>query len=212
MLAVLALLPSWLSADGLIKAFGDYALFGVAAVIFAECGLLIGFFFPGDSLLFAIGMLTATGVITQNIVVSAALLTAMAILGNVTGFWIGEKVGPKVFTTGSRWFKPEYVDRTAVFFERYGNRAVIFARFVPVVRTVITAMAGVGHMKRGNFIKYSAIGGVIWGTGVTLGGFWLGSIALIRDHIEIALVLIVAVSWVPIVIEGMRIRRDARGA
>lgn len=210
MLSVLALMPDWLTADGLIKLFGDYALYGVAAVIFAECGLLIGFFFPGDSLLFGIGMLTATGIITQPIWASALLLMAMAILGNVTGFAIGQRLGPKVFRSGSRFFKPEYVDRTADFFERYGNRAIIFARFVPVVRTVITAMAGVGHMQRDRFIKYSAIGGVIWGAGVTLSGYWLGSIAFIRDNLEIALIVIVTVSWIPIVVEGIRIRRDQR--
>ena len=209
---LLALMPDWLTADGLIALFGDYALFGVTAVIFAECGLLIGFFFPGDSLLFAIGMLTATGIIVQPIWVSALLLTAAAILGNITGFWIGEKVGPHIFTTGSRFFKPEYVDRTALFFERYGNRAIIFARFVPIVRTVITAMAGVGHMKRDRFIKYSAIGGVIWGTGVTLLGFWLGSISFVRDNLEIALLLIVTVSWIPLIVEGLRMRKDARNA
>ena len=208
MLSVLALLPNWLSADGLISAFGDYALYGVTAVIFAECGLLIGIIFPGDSVIFAIGMLTATGVISQPIWVSVPVLTIAAIAGNMTGYWIGQTAGPKVFTTGSRFFKPEYVDRTADFFERYGNRAIIFARFVPVVRTIITALAGVGHMERTRFYKYSAVGGVIWVCVNGLGGYWLGSVPLVHDNLEISLLIIVIVSWIPIVVEALRIRRD----
>ncbi|MHB0928846.1 MAG: DedA family protein [Candidatus Nanopelagicales bacterium] len=210
MLSVLALLPTWLSGDGLIKAFGDYALYGVIAVIFAECGILLGFVFPGDSLIFALGMLTATGVITQPIWLSMVLLIIAAIAGNMTGYWIGSAAGHKLFTKQSRFFKPEYVDRTSAFFERYGNRAIIFARFVPIVRTVITALAGVGQMNRARFFKYSAIGGVIWVLLAGLLGFWLGNIEFIRKNFEISLVLIVAISFVPIVIEGLRMRRDQR--
>lgn len=210
MLSVLALLPSWLSADGLINFFGDYALYGVAAVIFAECGLLVGIVFPGDSLIFALGMFTATGVIHQPIWVSVPLITIAALLGNMTGFWIGANLGPKVFTNSSRFFRPEYVDRTSAFFERYGNRAIIFARFVPVIRTVITALAGVGHMDRGRFFKFSAVGAVIWASVNGLGGYWLGSVALVRDNLELSLLLIVFVSWIPIVVEALRIRRDSK--
>lgn len=210
MLSVIALLPSWLSADGLIDFFGAYALYGVAAVIFAECGLLIGIVFPGDSLIFALGMFTATGVITQPIWFSIPLITIAAVLGNMTGFWVGATAGPKVFRTNSRFFKPEYVDRTSAFFERYGNRAIIFARFVPIIRTVITALAGVGHMDRARFFKYSAIGGVIWAAVNGFGGYWLGSVSLVRDNLEISLLLIVLISWIPIVIEALRIRRDSR--
>lgn len=208
MLSVIALLPSWLSADGLINFFGDYALYGVIAVIFAECGLLIGIVFPGDSLIFALGMFTATGVITQPIWVSIPLIMLAAITGNMTGFWIGATAGPKVFRTNSRFFKPEYVDRTSAFFERYGNRAIIFARFVPIIRTVITVLAGVGHMDRARFFKFSAIGGVIWAAVNGFGGYWLGSVALVRDNLEISLLLIVLISWIPIIVEAMRIRRD----
>jgi membrane-associated protein len=113
-----------------------------------------------------------------------------------------------VFRSNSRFFKPEYVDRTSEFFERYGNRAIIFARFVPIIRTVITALAGVGHMDRSRFFKYSAIGGVIWAAVNGLGGYWLGSVPLVRDNLEISLLLIVLISWIPIVIEAMRIRRE----
>lgn len=208
MLGLLALLPDWLSAEGLIEVFGDWALWGVVLIIFIECGLLIGVVLPGDSLLFATGMLIATGVIKENIWLAVIVLTVAAILGNLVGYRVGRAIGPRLFTTKSRIFKTEYVTRTQDFFERYGNRAIVLARFVPVVRTVITALAGVGNMDFARFAKYSAIGGVIWGTGVTLLGYFLGNIQFINDNIEVALLLIVIVSWIPIVWEGYRIRKD----
>ena len=207
---ILALLPSWLSANGLISLFGDFAVYGVVAVIFAECGLLIGIVFPGDSLLFAVGMLTATGLISTPLPLTLALLVIAAVSGNVTGHWIGERVGPRIFTSRARFFKREYVERTEHFFARYGNRAIIFARFVPVVRTLITMLAGVGHMDRARFVRYSAIGGLIWVVFNVMAGYWLGSIAFIRDHLEVSLLIIVVVSWIPILIEAERIRREER--
>ena len=207
--APLALLPDWLNAEWLIAFFGEYALYGVIAIIFAECGLLIGVIFPGDSLLFAFGMLTATGVITQSVWVSTPLITLAAILGNLTGYWIGASVGPKLFTRDSRFFKLEYVDRTSDFFERYGNRAIVLARFVPIVRTVITALAGVGGMDRRRFFVYSTIGGVIWGAGATLAGYLLGNVPVVKDNFELTLILIVAVSFIPIIFEYFRARRES---
>lgn len=210
MLAMLALLPEWLTADGLIEFFGDWALWGVVLIIFMECGLLIGIAFPGDSLLFAVGMLIATDVINAPIWLACIVLTSAAIIGNLVGYQIGKAVGPRLFTTNSRIFKVAYVTRTEAFFERYGNRAIILARFVPIVRTVITALAGVGRMDFGRFMKFTAIGGVIWGTGVTLLGYFLGNVPFINDNLEVALLLIVIVSWIPIVYEGYRIRRDSK--
>lgn len=208
MLALIALLPDWLSAEGLIEFFGDWALWGVVLIIFVECGLLIGVVFPGDSLLFATGMLISTGFINANIWVAVTLLTAAAIIGNLVGYQIGKAIGPKLFTTDSRIFKLEYVTRTEAFFERYGNRAIVLARFVPVVRTVITALAGVGRMDFGRFMKYTAIGGVIWGTGVTLLGYYAGAIPLVKNNVEIALLTIFIVSWIPILLEAYRFKRD----
>ena len=212
LLSVLALLPSWLSADGLIKAFGSFAIYGVMAVIFAECGLLIGIVFPGDSLIFAVGMFTATGVLHQPLWLSLVLVSIAAIVGNMTGYWLGTSVGPRIFTRDSRFFRPEYVDRTSAFFERYGNRAIVFARFVPIVRTIITALAGVGHMDRNRFLRYSTIGGILWVIVNGLLGFWLGSVAFVRNNLEVSLVLIVIVSTIPIIVEARRMRRDGRTA
>ena len=206
--APLALLPDWLNAEWLLAFFGDYALYGVLAIVFAECGLLIGVVFPGDSLLFAFGMLTASGVISQSIWVSTPLITAAAIVGNLTGYWLGAAVGPKLFTRDSRFFKLDYVDRTSAFFERHGNRAIVLARFVPIVRTVITALAGVGGMDRRRFFIYSSIGGVIWGAGATLAGFLLGNVPVVKENFELTLILIVLVSFIPIIIEFLRTRSE----
>lgn len=206
---MLALVPSWLTADGLIAFFGDWAMWGVALIIFIECGLLVGVVLPGDSLLFGVGMLIATEVINAPIWLACIVLTIAAIAGNVVGYQVGKALGPKLFTTNSRIFKTEYVTRTESFFERYGNRAIVFARFVPVVRTVITALAGVGHMNRARYLKFTAIGGVVWGTGVTLIGYFLGNVQFIHDNLEIALVIIVIVSWIPLVLEGYRIKKDS---
>lgn len=212
MLALLALMPDWLTAEGLIQFFGDWALWGVTFIIFIECGILIGVVLPGDSLLFAVGMLIATEVINAPIWLACLVLTTAAIAGNLVGYQVGKALGPRLFTTQSRIFKTEYVTRTEAFFERYGNRAIVFARFVPVVRTVITALAGVGHMDYARYAKFTAIGGVIWGTGVTLLGYFLGSVQFIHDNLEVALIIIVIVSWIPLVLEGYRIKKDsARG-
>lgn len=212
MLALIALLPDWLTAEGLIQFFGDWALWGVVFIIFIECGLLIGVVLPGDSLLFAVGMLIATEVINAPIWLACMVLTIAAIAGNLVGYHVGKAIGPRLFTTNSRIFKTEYVTRTEVFFERYGNRAIVFARFVPVVRTVITALAGVGHMNYARYAKYTTIGGVLWGTGVTLLGFFLGSVQFIHDNLEIALAIIVVVSWIPLLLEAYRIKKDSASA
>ncbi|MGN6131346.1 MAG: DedA family protein [Nocardioidaceae bacterium] len=198
---------SWLDPQYLLNQFGDYALWGAAAIIFAECGLLIGFFLPGDSLLFTVGLLVAQDKVSYPLWLCCLTLTVAAIVGNASGYLIGDRAGPKVFhREGSRIFKQEYVEKTRAFFEKYGNRAILLARFVPIVRTFITVMAGVGTMGFRRFITYSAIGGAIWACGVTLLGVALGNVALVRDHIELMLLAIVLVSVVPIGLEYLRSR------
>jgi membrane-associated protein len=188
------LLPSWMDPDELIKSFGAYALWGVAFIIFAECGLFA--ILPGDSLLFTVGLLTATGVIPHNLAFVCIVLTIAAVLGNVSGYAIGRKIGPPLFRPRSglagKVFKQSYVDKTHVFLERYGNRALILARFVPIVRTFVTLVAGVGKMNFRHFITYTAIGGVLWACGVTIAGYFLGNIPIIKNNIDSVLVLIVA--------------------
>lgn len=206
-----ALGPDWLDPTTLIESFGSYALLGLLFIIFAECGLLVGFFLPGDSLLFTAGLLVATDVLDTPLWLLCVAVTAAAIAGNIVGYGIGRKAGPAIFERGdSRLFKQEYVDKTFAFFDRYGVRAIVLARFVPVVRTFITVLAGVGKMDARRFIVYSSIGGILWGTGVTLLGYWLGQIAFVRDHIELILLLVVVVSVVPIVVELLRARSRRR--
>ncbi len=208
---VLALLPDWLDAEKILDSFGPYAFWAAVAIVFVECGLLI-FFLPGDSLLFVIGLLVAQqseGM--PGIVTACVILTLAAIAGNAAGYGIGYRVGPRLFRRpDSRLFKQEYVDKTHAFFDRYGARAIILARFVPIVRTFITATAGVGRMGFRRFITYSAIGGVLWATGVTLLGYWLGNVSFIKNNIEAMAILIVGVSVIPIVIELLRDRSRRR--
>jgi membrane-associated protein len=207
--AVPALLPDWLDPETMLTNLGDVAFWVVLAIIFAECGLLIGFFLPGDSLLFITGLFIASGAISINIGLAVALLFLAAFAGNLTGYWIGYKAGPPLFSRpDSRIFKQVYVDKTNAFFARYGGRAIIMARFVPIVRTFITAVAGVGRMHFGRFALFSAVGALLWAGGVTLAGYFLGNIPFVKDNIELILILVVVVSVVPIVFEVVRHRRQ----
>jgi membrane-associated protein len=187
---------SWLDAQHLIETFG---LLGIIVIIFAECGLLIGFFLPGDTLLFTAGVLVQRGTFHQPLWLIIVLEFAAAVLGNAVGYEIGRRGGPAVFTRpDSKLFKPEYVERTNHFFERYGKPAIVLARFVPVVRTFITVMAGAGRMNFRIFMIYTVLGGALWAASVTMLGYFLGNIDFIANHIEVLLILGVAVSVVPI--------------
>ncbi|MDQ2737338.1 MAG: VTT domain-containing protein, partial [Actinomycetota bacterium] len=186
----------------------------IALIIFAECGLLIGFFLPGDTLLFISGLLVATGKFNVNIVVAIVILAASAFLGNMVGYGIGYKAGPLVFDKpNAKFFKHEYVERSAAFFEKYGRVAVILARFVPVVRTVATVMAGVSKMNTRVYALYSALGGVVWVAGVTVAGYFLGQITFIANNIDYilvgAVVVVVLVSAVPALLHLRSRRRIA---
>ncbi len=206
----LALVPSWLDPDHLLRMLGPYVLVGLCLIIFAECGLLIGFFLPGDSLLFTAGLFVASGLIDTPIWRVCLLLTVCAVAGNVAGYYLGWRAGPALFNRpDSRLFKREHVDKTHAFFDKYGARAIVLGRFVPIVRTFITAIAGVGRMDARRYFTYSIIGGVAWATGVTLLGFWLGRVTFVREHVELILVGIVALSILPIVIEVVKARRGS---
>jgi membrane-associated protein len=199
--------------QGTLESWGNVGFWVVVAIIFAECGLLIGFFLPGDSLLFITGLLIANGTISVNIGVACLILFTAAVVGNVTGYWIGYKSGPSLFSRpDSRLFKQEYVDHTHRFFEKYGARAIVLARFVPIVRTFITATAGMGRMDFRRYIVFSAIGGFLWAVGVTVAGYYLGNIEFVKKNIEIILILVVLVSVLPIGFEFLKHRRQRRSA
>jgi membrane-associated protein len=206
---VLALGPRWLDPSWIISALGPLVLLGLCLIIFAECGLLLGFFLPGDSLLFTAGLFVATGAIATPLWLVCTLLVLSALAGNVCGYWIGRVAGPSVFDRpNSRLLKPEYVRRTSEFFDSYGNRAIVLGRFVPVVRTFITVMAGVGRMEPKRYLTYSVIGGVLWAAGVTLLGYGLGGFAVVRNHIELMLFAVVVVSVLPLLVEFLKARRE----
>jgi membrane-associated protein len=210
MTAVLALGPD---IQATLERFGNLGFWIVVAIIFAECGLLIGFFLPGDSLLFITGLLIANGTIGVNIYVACLILFVSAVIGNITGYWIGYKAGPPLFNRpDSRLFKREYVDHTHRFFERYGARAIVLARFVPIVRTFITATAGMGRMDFRRYLAFSAIGAFLWAVGVTVAGYFLGNIEFVKKNIELILVLVVLVSVVPVGVEYLRHRRERKAA
>lgn len=206
-------LLEFLSPENILNWLGPWALVGVAFIIFAECGLLIGFFLPGDSLLFITGLFVAQNFIEQSIWLVVFVLTVMAVVGNLVGYWIGRAVGPKLFDKpDSKIFKQEYVEKTHEFFEKYGARAIILARFVPIVRTFITAIAGVAKMDFRKYALYSTIGGILWAAGITLAGYYLGNFPIVKDNIEIVLILVVLVSILPIVIEYIKHRREGKSA
>ena len=209
---VVALGPQWLDPQYIIESLGPWALLGVALILFAECGLLVGFFLPGDSLLFITGLAVTTGLIGTPLWLVCVILVVAAFLGNVCGYWIGRKAGPAIFDKpNSKLFKRENVDRTQAFFDKYGNRAIVLGRFVPIVRTFITVMAGVGRMDAKRFFTFSAIGAVAWAAGVTLLGAALGQIQFVRDNIEAMLILVVLISVIPIAIEFIKARREKKG-
>jgi membrane-associated protein len=206
--------PEWLDPEFLITTFG---FIGVLAIVFAESGLLVGFFLPGDSLLFTTGLLLSSdGPVRIDLPLGWAILAIVvaAIAGDQVGYAIGSKAGPAIFNRpDSRLFKQEYVDKAYSFFDRYGGRTIVLARFVPIVRTFAPVVAGVGKMRYRTFVSYNVIGGVLWGAGVTTLGYFLGQIEFVRQNIEYILIGIVLLSVIPIVVELMRARsrrRDSR--
>ena len=198
-----------LDPQGLLEGFGPWAFAAVVAIIFIECGLLVGLILPGDSLLFITGMLIATGFIEINPVLAISVITAAAIVGNLVGYWVGLKIGPALFKRpDSKIFKQEYVTRTHDFFEKFGPRALILARFTPIVRTLITATAGIAKMNFRTFSIYSAIGGVLWTVSMTLLGYYLGTVTFIAENIETLTIAIVLVSVVPIIWELRKSKKN----
>ncbi len=211
MSTTVALGPSLLDPKWLISTFG---LVGILAVVFAESGLLIGFFLPGDSLLFTAGLLIAGGTLLhQPLWLMCLLVSVAAALGDQFGFYFGHRFGPSLFRRpDSRLFKQENLTRARGFFDKYGARSIILARFVPIVRTFTPIVAGASRMHYRTFLINNVVGATLWGCGVTILGYFLGQIAFVRSNIEFILVGIVLVSVVPIAIELLRSRRRASAA
>ena len=194
---------SWLENGGL-------ALLG--AIVFAESGLLVGFFLPGDSLLFIAGFLSSSagGNVLPPLPLVAVVTVLCAIAGDQVGYWFGQRVGPALFDKPkSRVFNPQHVVKAHAFLEKHGPKTIVLARFVPIVRTFAPIVAGVGEMRYRTFVTYNVIGGVIWGAGVTTIGYFLGEIEAVKNNIEIASIVIVVLSVLPVVLEFVKHRRES---
>jgi membrane-associated protein len=176
-------------------------------LIFAESGLFFGFFLPGDSVLFSVGLLASQG--SFNILTLVVLVCVAAILGDSVGYWFGAKVGPALFQREDSFlFKKHYVVETHRYYETYGPMTIILARFIPAVRTFAPILAGVGKMKYATFLRYNIVGGIAWGAGVTLLGYFLGNtVPGIDKYIYPIIVLIVIVSALPVILQWLRARK-----
>jgi membrane-associated protein len=199
--------PQWL-----LERFGGQFFWVSAAIVFVECGLLFPIL-PGDSLLFAVGLFIAEGSIQVNLALACAILTAAAFLGNVAGYEIGRAIGAPLYEREGRLLKKHYFDDTHAFFEKHGAKALILGRFVPIVRTFITVVAGVSRMDRRHFFMWSGVGALLWATGVTLVGYFLGqAFPVLKEHLELAILAIVFVSVIPMVVEFLRAKSAGRTA
>lgn len=222
---LLALGPDFLQPEFWFDKAGAAAFWVVVAIIFAESGLFFGFFLPGDSLLFFTGFLTSSAALESSnqhfatfashmpsiwIVLPAVFIAA--VVGDQVGYLFGNKVGGALFKReDSRFFKQEYLTKAHDFFEKHGAKSIFLARFVPIVRTFTPIVAGVSDMHYSTFIRWNILGGFVWAVGITSLGHFLGQIEFIRDNIEYAVIVIVAISLLPMIIEIIRHRRARRG-
>jgi membrane-associated protein len=227
--STMAILPSWLDPSHFLQHAGGWATVVIMLILFAECGLLIGFFLPGDTMLFIAGLYLANGTlhviaepadpaklsgpVIGNLLIYLLLLWLAAFIGNMVGYWIGRKVGPAVFNRpDAKFLKAEYIQRSEHFFQRSGKIPIVLARFVPIVRTVATVMAGASRMNAKIYTLYSALGGLLWVALVTLAGFFLGQIPFVADHVDMifvaAVVIVVLFTAVPAVLHLVQRRRS----
>ena len=205
--APLAIGGGKLDPDYLIETFGTI---GLIAIIFAESGLLVGFFLPGDSLLFIAGFLAAEGKLELAWILPGCFLGA--VVGDQVGYMFGSRVGPRLFTRpDSRFFKQEFIHKTNEYFERNGPRTILIARFVPVVRTFAPILAGVGKMRYRTFVAWNIGGGLIWAVGIILVGYFFGDVIPDR-YFEPAILAVVLVSLIPVALELRKHRRARAGA
>jgi membrane-associated protein len=192
--------------SGIIQQYGLWTYGILFVVIFVETGFVVMPFLPGDSLLFAAGTFAALKALKVGWLI--LLLSAAAIIGDTVNYWIGHHVGPKVFRKeDSRFFKKDYLDRTHAFYERHGGKTIIIARFVPIIRSFAPFVAGVGRMSYGRFLAFNVIGGVGWVTLLTGAGYFFGNIPLVKENYSLAIIVIIAISTVPIAVEYLRHRR-----
>jgi membrane-associated protein len=195
-------------SDLLTSWIGYAMLFGI---VFAETGLLVGFVFPGDSLLFTVGVVAGAG--DANVAALCVVMMVAAVLGDQSGYFLGYRTGPKIFNRpDSRLFKQEYVRQTQLFYEKHGGKTLIYAKFVPIVRTFAPFMAGVGRMRYLRFLSFNVFGGVFWVLSMTILGYYLGGIPIVRKHFEKVVLLIIFLSVTPMLLHGLKARFSSRAA
>lgn len=203
--------PEWMNPEWLLAEYGSAFFWLSLAIVFVECGLFFPIL-PGDSLLFAVGIFIAGGELEVNFLVAVVALIVAAFLGNVVGYELGRLLGAPLYERDGRIIKKKYFDQTHAFFEKHGAKALVLGRFVPIVRTYITVVAGVSRMERRHFFLWSGVGAVLWVTLLTVAGYFLGNIAFIKDNLEAAILLIVALSVLPMVFEFLRHRSATKTA
>jgi membrane-associated protein len=178
----------------------------LAGIVFAETGLLVGLFLPGDSLLFTVGVVAGAGQL--DIVRILALLVTASVVGDQSGYLIGYRTGPRIFSRpDSRFFKQDYIKQTQLFYAKHGGKTLIYAKFVPIIRTFVPFMAGVGRMRYSRFLSFNVFGGLGWVVSMTMGGYYLGSFSLVRTNFEKAVIGIVVLSVLPLVLQYFKARR-----
>jgi len=180
------------------------------AVVFLETGVVATPFLPGDSLLFAAGTFAALGALDVRVLL--LLLMAAAILGDTLNYWIGRRIGPRVFNEKVRFLKREHLDRTHAFYEKHGGKTIIIARFVPIVRTFAPFVAGVGTMAYRRFVAYNVVGGIAWVLLFVLGGYLFGNIPMVKENFSVVILAIIVLSLLPLVVEWLRARRPGASA
>ena len=194
----------------LVPQYGVWIYAILFAIIFCETGLVITPFLPGDSLLFAIGALAGAG--TLSLPTILVLLTIAAILGDTVNYWIGHFMGPKVFKGNSRFLNKKYLDRTHEFYERYGGKTIIIARFVPIIRTFAPFVAGIGRMSYGKFMSYNVSGALLWIFSLTLAGYFFGGLRIVQENFSLVILMIIFLSIMPGIIEYVRERKRIKRA
>lgn len=207
-LSVVLHLGDHLSA--LVRDFGMWSYAILFAVIFAETGLVVTPFLPGDSLLFAAGAVAASGAF--NLPFLLLSLTVAAILGDAVNYHIGAAVGTRVFKPDARVLKTAYLERTSAFYDRYGGKTIILARFVPIVRTYAPFVAGAAKMPYSRFLRYNILGGILWIGSMTLAGYVFGNIPVVKDNFGLVVIAIIVISLIPPVMDFVRHRRETRAA
>ena len=202
--------PSWMDPAWLLERFGTEFFVIALVIVFIECGLLFPIL-PGDSLLFAVGLFVAGGNLHVSLPVALVGLFVAAIGGNIAGYEIGRAIGPKLRQRDGRIIKRKYFDQTEKFFDKHGNKALVIGRFVPIVRTFVTVVAGIGQMDRKRFFTWSAVGAALWVFGLVLAGYFLGAaFPVLGEQIDKAVIVIVFLSVLPMLFEWWKHRKEAK--